>query len=219
MFGFAPLMAAQPGPEGDGGGAGGGTQPPAGSGTPPASAAAAHGDGGGANRPADIDLSKMSDEDYAKAVIPDAKDGEPEADRSLITPMAKELREMGVQPAQMAKIASLYAKTVRAELAKDEAAREERMRELNAKCEREVTAEEWKNFSAAYKDHIAQDAELKHIVDHTELGSNPAFIKLIALAGATLRVETVASPTGASGSSQHDTDRGVFLATVPKDLR
>ena len=60
--------------------------------------------------PADIDLAKTSDEDYAKLVQPDVE-GE-EVDRSLITPMAKELREAGIQPHVMAKIAAIYGRAV-----------------------------------------------------------------------------------------------------------
>ena len=165
----------------------------------------------------EIDLAKMSDEDYAKLVQPDVE-GE-EVDRSLITPMAKELREAGIQPSVMAKVGAIYRKAVDAAIAKDEAARRARMKELADKCMAETSAEEKRDFAAAYALHIAPDPELKRIVDHTELGSNPAFIRLIALAGATLRVETPPPAAAAAGSGRYDTDRAVFEATVPKHLR
>lgn len=165
----------------------------------------------------DIDLAKTSDEDYAKLVLPDV-DGQ-DVDRSLITPMAKELRAAGIQPHVMAKVGEIYRKVVKDEIAKDEAARAERMKEMTAKCLAEVTEDEKRDFAAAYTEHIAKDATLKHIVDHTELGSNPAFIKLIALAGATLRVETPPPASATAGSSQTDLDRRIFEKTVPKDLR
>ena len=83
----------------------------------------------------------------------------------------------------------------------------------------ETTDEEKRDFAAAYAEHIAKDAELKRIVDTTELGSNGAFIRLIALAGATLRAERTPPAAAAAGSSQVNTDRAVFEATVPKHLR
>ncbi len=185
---------------------------------PPASAAAA------IAKPAeqkaevkDIDLAKTSDEDYAKLVLPDV-DGQ-EVDRSLITPMAKELRAAGIQPHVMAKVGEIYRKVVKDEIAKDEAARAARMKEMSAKCLEQVTDDEKRDFAAAYFEHIAKDATLKHVVDHTELGSNLAFIKLIALAGATLRVETPPPASATAGSSQTDLDRRIFEKTVPKDLR
>lgn len=197
--------------------------PPADEGQPaqgatPASAAAAH----AAEKPPAkeepaADLGKMTDEEYAKLVQPDVE-GE-EVDRSLITPMAKELREAGIQPAVMAKVAGIYRKAVAEAVAKDEAARAARMDELTAKCNAEVTAEEWKDFGAAYRDHIAKDPALKHIVDHTELGSNPAFIRLIALAGATIRVDSAPPASASAGSGHTDLERAVFERTVPKDLR
>ena len=167
--------------------------------------------------PADIDLAKTSDEDYAKLVQPDVE-GE-EVDRSLITPMAKELREAGIQPHVMAKIAAIYGRAVDAKLAEDAAERARRMKELDARCLAEVTDEEKRDFAAAYSDVIAKNETLKHLVDTTELGRDPAFVKLIALAGATLRVETPPPASAAAGSSQTDLERAVFEATVPKDLR
>ena len=133
--------------------------------------------------------------------------------------MAKELREAGIQPSVMAKVGAIYQKVVAAEAERLESARAARMKELTAKCEAEVTAEEWKDFSAAYAKRIAQDPELKRIVDHTELGSNPAFIRLIALAGAALRVETGAPAAAGAGSVQTNLERAVFERTVPKELR
>ena len=159
----------------------------------------------------------MSDEDYAKLVQPDVE-GE-EVDRSLITPMAKELREAGIQPDVMAKIAPIYAKAVDAAIAKDAADRAERMKSLSDECEKQVTQEEWKNFSSAYNEYIKGDADLERVFRETELGSSPKLIKLIALAGSTLRGEGTAPAPASAGSGQNDTDRAVFEATVPAHLR
>ena len=140
-------------------------------------------------------------------------------DRSLITPMAKELREAGIQPDVMAKIAPIYRKAVDAAIARDTADRAERMRTLSAECEKQVTAEEWKNFAAAWNDHIKGDEDLERIFRETELGSSPKLIKLIALAGATLRTEEQIPATASAGSGQTNLEQAVFEATVPKDLR
>lgn len=223
-------------PADGGNGAGTGVTPPAAPAQAPGptSAAAAHappadgGNGTGGGKPAgdepagrpkpDVaDLSAMSDEDYAKAVIPDV-DGE-DPDRSLIGAMSQGLRELGVQPGLMQKIAALYTEKVRDALAKDDAERAAAMKELNAKCEAEITEQQWADFGAAYADCIAGDEELKHLVDHTELGSSPAFIRLCALAGATLRVERTPAATASAGSGQADLNRKLFEATVPPDLR
>ena len=172
---------------------------------------------GAGEEDADIDLANTSDDDYARIVVPDME-GE-EADRSLITPMAKELREAGIQPRVMAKIAAIYKKAVAAELEKDAADRAKRMKEMSAKCLNEVSEEEKKNFAAAYGEYIAADPRLKRIIDETELGVDSGFIKLIAIAGAALRVETPPPASATAGSSLHDTDRRVYEATVPKHLR
>jgi len=206
---------------GNGGAAGAGEQKPPAGGS--AAAAIAAGGAGEQKPPAggsaagDVDLAAIDDEAYAKLVQPDV-DGET-VDRSLITPMAKELREAGIQPGVMAKIGAIYRKVVRAEVEKDEAARVERMKTLTEKCLAETTDEEKKDFAAAYAEHIAKDPELKRIVDTTELGSSVAFVRLVALAGATLRVERTPPATAAAGSSQKDTDRAVYEATVPRHLR
>ena len=165
----------------------------------------------------DVDLAKTSDEDYAKLVQPDVEGQE--VDRSLITPMAKELREAGIQPHVMSKVAAIYRKVVDAEVQRAEAAREAKMKAARDKCLAEISEEEGRDFAAAYREHISKDAFLKNLIDHTELGCSPAFIRLIALAGATLRVEKGAPASAAAGSSLHDTDQGVFEATVPKHLR
>lgn len=229
-----PLMA-EAGAAGGGGQAGNG-EPGTGNGEPqtqaaPTSAAAqmagqagqagqaGNGEQGTGNgEPKDIDLAATSDEDYAKLVMPDVEGGEA-PDRSLITPMAKELRAAGIQPSVMAKIAPIYRKVVEADIAKAEAERAARMKELTEKCLKEVTEDERRDFAAVYRDHISKDAQLKELVDHTELGSSAAFIRIMALAGATLRVETTPPASGSAGSGRHDTDRAVFEATVPAHLR
>lgn len=207
----------------------GGEEGKGGEGAQPTSAAAAITAGGekptaGGEQPAggegetkDVDLAKTSDDDYAKLVQPDV-DGE-EVDRSLITPMAKELREAGIQPSVMAKVGEIYRKVVRAQLEADEAARASRMKEMTDKCLKELTEEEKLDFAAAYNEHIVKDEMLKHVIDHTELGSNPAFIKLIAIAGATLRGEKTPPASATAGSGQTNLERAVFEHTVPKELR
>ena len=162
-------------------------------------------------------LASFRDEDYAKLVQPDVEGQE--VDRSLITPMAKELREAGIQPHVMSKVAAIYRKVVDAEVQRAEAAREAKMKEARDKCLAEISEEEGKDFAAVYREHISKDRFLKNLVDHTELGCSPAFIRILALAGATLRVEKGAPASAAAGSSLHDTDQGVFEATVPKHLR
>ena len=220
--GFYPLMAPEDGGEGGGAGSGNG-EPGTGDGKPAETAAAAlaktgSGEPGTGNgKSADVDLAKTSDEDYAKLVMPDVE-GE-EVDRSLITPMAKELREAGIQPSVMAKVAAAYRRVVDAEVKKNEDERAARMKEMSEKCLREVSEDERRDFAAAYAEYIAKDEALNHLVLHTELGSSAAFIRLAALAGAALRVEKSPRASAAGGTSQRDTDRGVFEATVPAHLR
>lgn len=209
--GGGPAAQAQPSGQPGGGGGEGGTSAAA----QLAGGAAAQAQPSGQEK--DVDLAKTSDEDYAKLVQPDVE-GE-EVDRSLITPMAKELREAGIQPHVMSKVAAIYRKVVDAEVQRAEAARAAKLKEQTEKCLAEITDEEKKDFAAVYREHISKDAFLKKLVDHTELGSSPAFIRILALAGATLRVEKGAPASAAAGSSLHDTDQGVFEATVPKHLR
>lgn len=189
----------------------------------PTSAAAAHaakdGKDGTKDAQKDADLAALSDDDYAKAAIPDVDGQQDEPDRSLVTSMAKDLREAGIRPDVVAKIAPIYAKAVRDQLAKDEAERAKSMAELTARCEQEISDGEWKDFAVAYNAHIAKDPFLKGIIDHTELGSNPAFIRLAALAGASIRVDGAPPASATAGSGQTDLDRKVFEQTVPKHLR
>ena len=90
---------------------------------------------------------------------------------------------------------------------------------LREQCLAEMSEEQKKDFAAMYSEHISKDAALKAIVDHTELGCNLAFMRLMAIAGATLRVETPPPASATAGSSQSDLDSRVFERTVPKDLR
>ena len=205
--------AAQAQPSGQPGGEGGGK--PLSAAAQLAGGSAAKGQPSGQEK--DVDLAKTSDEDYAKLVQPDVEGQE--VDRSLITPMAKELREAGIQPHVMSKVAAIYRKVVAAEMKRADEAREANMKEARDKCLAEISDEEGRDFAAAYREHISKDAFLKNLIDHTELGCSPAFIRLIALAGATLRVEKGAPASAAAGSSLHDTDQGVFEATVPQHLR
>ena len=210
MNGMAAAGAARPmeeaggadGADGGGGGAGG-------------SAAAAH----GADGAAAVDWGKMTDEEYAKAVVPDAGEGEPEPDRTLVTLMAKDLREQRIDPALVAKIGAAYDKAVAAEIARRKKAEDERLAGLREACEREIAPEEWKDFAPGYRKYVAADATLKRFADETELGSCPAFIRLVASAGAGVRVDAPPPAAAAAGSGRTELDRRVFLATVPKDLR
>lgn len=216
-------------PAGGTGGAGEGEAKPEGAEGAPATAAAAHIPKTGEAKPAaqkpaagegqkkPVDLAAMSDEDYAKLVVPDV-DGV-EGDRSLIGPMAKDLRALGIQPDTMKEIARIYGEKVKEAIAADDARREASMKERAEACEREITDQQWTDFSAAYSEMIAGDAELAHLVQHTELGSSPAFIRLCALAGSTLRVERPTPAAASAGSGLADLNRRLFDATVPPNLR
>lgn len=205
---------------GDGGaGAGATAGTDNGGGTGAGGAAKTDAGAAGAGAAKEPDYAKMTDEDYAKAVIPDAKEGEAQPDRSLITLMAKDLREQKIDPAQVAKISAVYDKAVKAEIERRNKAEDERLAGLREACEKEIKPEEWKDFSAAYRKFVTSDEVLRHFVDNTELGSNPAFIRLIALAGASVRVDAPPPATAAAGGGQTSLDQKVFLATVPEHLR
>ncbi len=163
------------------------------------------------------DLASLSDDDYAKLVQPDVEGQE--VDRSLITPMASALREAGIQPDVMAKVAPIYRKVVEEALAKDKAERDEKAKALAAETEKAFSADDWRDFGECYREHIAKDPELSWLVCHTELGSNKAFIRICNLVGASLRGERTPPASAAAASSQTDLDRAVFEQTVPKHLR
>ena len=165
----------------------------------------------------EIDFEKTSDEEYAKLVVPD-REGE-EVDRSLITDMAKELRAAKVPPSQMARIGKIYDAAVRAAIAKSDAAHAARMKEGREKCLAQLTEEEVRDAAAAYREYVAPDARLAARVKNSEIWNEPALVRLMAIAGSTLRVETPPPVSAAAGSSQSDLDRRIFEKTVPKDLR
>ena len=150
-------------------------------------------------------------------MVPD-REGE-EVDRTLITEMARELRAAKVPPSLMAKIGKIYDATVRASIERSDAERAARMKEGREKCLAQLTEEEIRDAASAYREYVAKDARLAALVKDSEIWNEPALVRLMAIAGSTLRVETPPPASAAAGSSQTDLDRRIFEKTVPKDLR
>lgn len=166
-----------------------------------------------------IDLNEISDDDYAKAVVPTEDGTDEEPDRSLITAMAADLRTAGISPKVMQPIAKIFDKVIR-DIHNKQA--EERKASMMAKakaCNEAVSEETWKDFARACKEYIKGKPNLEYVIAHTELGSDPDFIDLIAKLGVPLRVERGTSATVAARSSRDDLERAVFEQTVPKHLR
>jgi len=162
--------------------------------------------------------ARAADEAYAKEVLPDGADGTA-PDRSLVAAMARELRAAKVPAETVRTVAGIYDRAAQREMGRLRAEREARIREMNAAADKEFSSDDWKNVGAAWRAFVAGDERLRDALETTELGSTPAMIRILALAGTAVREDgRITAPAGGV-SGGNDTDRAVFMATVPKDLR
>ena len=198
------------GPVGDNGGAGG-------------SAFAQKGAGNGGEEPKEPtreELAAMSDEDWAKGVLPDDKDAEGhDIDRTFMTQMAKVCREAGISPKQMQAMSGRFQELAKAEMQKQDAARAEQQKQLDAANAAATKAaiekfddRQWEDIRAAGAKYVPAGSELAKLMEGP-LGSNVELLTILNVVGKSLRAATPGA-TGAAGSGEHDAGLAVALKTV-----
>ena len=204
-----------------GGGGAGGTPAPLGGG----SAFAQKGgtgaeDGSHDKEPTREELAAMSDEDWAKGVLPDDKDAEGhEIDRTFMTQMAKACREAGISTKQMQAMSGRFQELAKAEQKKlDDAAAEQR-KQLDAANAAATKAaiekfddRQWEDIRAAGAKYIPAGSELAKLMEGP-LGSNVELLSILNVVGKSLR-SAAPDATGAAGSGEHDAGLAVALKTV-----
>ena len=225
MFGRCwPMEEA--GGEGGGGAAGGGEGGGA-AGGGSAYKTQKGGEGGGEEQPKEPtreELAAMSDEDWAKGVLPDDKDAEGrDIDRTFMTQMAKACREAGITPRQMQVASARLQELSKAEFDKQDAANraaQEQLDAANAAAAKAATEHfdkhQWADIAAAGKKYIPEGSELDKLMAGP-LGSNIELLTLLSVVGKTLRGADPGA-TGAAGSGSHDSGMSVVMKTVPAEL-
>ena len=162
----------------------------------------------------------MSDEDWAKGVLPDDKDAEGhEIDRTFMTNMAKVCREAGISPKMMQKMSGRFQELAKAEQKKlDDAAAEQR-KQLDAANAAATKAaiekfddRQWEDIRAAGAKYIPAGSELAKMMEGP-LGSNVELLSILNVVGKSLR-SAAPDATGAAGSGEHDAGLAVAHKTV-----
>ena len=210
---------AQKGGQGGEGGAGGGV----GGGEGGGSAFAQKGAGKGGEEPKEPtreELAAMSDEDWAKGVLPDDKDAEGhDVDRTFMTQMAKVCREAGISPKQMQAMSGRFQELARAEMQKQDAALAEKRKQLDAANAAATKAaiekfddRQWEDIRAAGAKYVPAGSELAKVMEGP-LGSNVELLSILSVVGKSLRSATPGA-TGAAGSGEHDAGLAVARKTV-----
>ena len=206
------------GGEGGSGGVGGG-EGSAGGG----SAFAQKGAGKGGEEPKEPtreELAAMSDEDWAKGVLPEDKDAEGhEIDRTFMTQMAKVCREAGISPKQMQAMSGRFQELAKAEMQKQDAARAEQQKALDAANAAATKAaiekfddRQWEDIRAAGAKYVPAGSELAKLMEGP-LGSNVELLTVLSVVGVSLRA-AASDATGAAGSGEHDAGLAVARKTV-----
>lgn len=166
------------------------------------------------------ELAAMSDEDWAKGVLPDDKDADGhDIDRTFMTNMAKVCREAGISPKMMQKMSGRFQELAKAEQKKlDDAAAEQR-RELDAANAAAAKAaiekfddRQWEDIRTAGAKYIPAGSELAKLMEGP-LGSNQELLTILNVVGKSLR-SAAPDATGAAGSGEHDAGLAVALKTV-----
>ena len=228
------VAAAEQGGQGGEGGGGAGGQ-----GGESSSAGAAEDKGGGAGgsafaqkggagaeagahdkEPTREELAAMSDEDWAKGVLPDDKDAEGhEIDRTFMTNMAKVCREAGISPKMMQKMSGRFQELAKAEQKKIDDAAAKQRRELDAANAAATKAaiekfddRQWEDIRAAGAKYIPAGSELAKLMEGP-LGSNVELLSILNVVGKSLR-SAAPDATGAAGSGEHDAGLAVAHKTV-----
>ena len=166
------------------------------------------------------ELAAMSDEDWAKGVLPDDKDAEGhEIDRTFMTNMAKVCREAGISPKMMQKMSGRFQELAKAEMQKQDAARAEQQKQLDAANAAATKAaiekfddRQWEDIRAAGAKYIPAGSELAKLMEGP-LGSNVELLSILNVVGKSLR-SAAPDATGAAGSGEHDAGLAVALKTV-----
>lgn len=166
------------------------------------------------------ELAAMSDEDWAKGVLPDDKDAEGhDIDRTFMTQMAKVCREAGISPKMMQKMSGRFQELAKAEQKKlDDAAAEQR-KQLDAANAAATKAaiekfddRQWEDIRAAGAKYIPAGSELAKLMEGP-LGSNVELLSILNVVGKSLR-SAAPDATGAAGSGEHDAGLAVAHKTV-----
>ena len=166
------------------------------------------------------ELAAMSDEDWAKGVLPDDKDAEGhDVDRTFMTQMAKVCREAGISPKQMQAMSGRFQELAKAEMQKQDAARAEQQKQLDAANAAATKAaiekfddRQWEDIRAAGAKYVPAGSELAKLMEGP-LGSNVELLTILNVVGKSLRSATPGA-TGAAGSGEHDAGLAVALKTV-----
>ena len=166
------------------------------------------------------ELAAMSDEDWAKGVLPDDKDAEGnEIDRTFMTNMAKVCREAGISPKQMQAMSGRFQELAKAEQKKIDDAAAEQKRQLDAANAAATKAaiekfddRQWEDIRAAGAKYIPAGSELAKLMEGP-LGSNVELLSILNVVGKSLR-SAAPDATGADGSGEHDAGLAVALKTV-----
>jgi len=166
--------------------------------------------------PGAVDLSKMSDEDWAKAVQPTGEDGT-EPDRSLMLGMAQVARECGVTPDVMRRLSARFDEIERGRAAERDAILLRDQQELAAKAEAAFDDSAMADIMAASAKYIRPDGMLASAMRDTVLGSDIELLTILRNLGSTLRSDT--PPTTAAAGSSQSADHRLFMRTVPERLR
>lgn len=162
---------------------------------------------GGENQPPAIDAetSKISDEDYTKAMVADdetkklAQDENVELAQDLVKGMLPHLKAAGVKPEQAAQLANSLA---REQMKAEKARIEERVancKKLNDEALRLYPAEaDWKLIGAGVEKFFKKGGVMHYTITHSELGSDPEFLALMKFVGE--RVQKDGTQGAASGT-------------------
>ena len=222
--GGAGGQGGEGGAGGEGGGAGGSAfAQKGGEGGEGGSAFAQKGAGKGGEEekePTREELAAMSDEDWAKGVLPDDKDAEGhDIDRTFMTNMAKVCREAGISPKMMQKMSGRFQELAKAEMQKQDAARAEAQKQLDAANAAATKAaiekfddRQWEDIRAAGAKYIPAGSELAKLMEGP-LGSNVELLSILNVVGKSLR-SAAPDATGAAGSGEHDAGLAVAHKTV-----
>jgi len=163
-----------------------------------------------------VDLSSMSDEDWAKAVQPAGEDGT-EPDRSFMLAMAKVSRENGVTPEVMRKLVSRYAELEQKKASEADAALRKDQDAMAAEAEAAFDDNAMQDIMAASSKYINPNGMLAQAMRDTVLGSNLELLNILKILGGTLRSDSL--PIAAAAGSSQSADHRLFIRTVPERLR
>lgn len=164
----------------------------------------------------DQDLLKMSDDDWAKAVLPDGEDGQA-PDRSIVTAIAQVSRENGVTPQAMQKVMARFNEVCAQREAERAAAAQKDADELSKAAVAAFDESGWKDIHAASARFVKPGGMLDKALRETVLGSDVEFLTILKNLGSSLRGD--APPGTATTGSGSSPDHRLFMRTVPANLR